>query len=280
MASIYHDTRFSYAPPKLEGEYYPYREPKPPYPDAPGWQCSVYFFWYEYLRRHEGYAECCRRGGQGECSALYEDFGDVHNTDFMSWWQTHHELFAEPRPAFLVFKHKLKAGQEINGSGFIEYVQIDLRFSETDIIRRVRDLVRIQKQRTAYQFERYLKTTGGDPALAGAVKARRRVLSQAKYRVTTKPILPTLYQHLRAWDARIENPDMSDADLFDIAGLELKLPYSLKEIEDLRSDGLPVHDLEASNRRAKSLAVQRHLRIARQYIDNVATGRFPLRSGR
>jgi hypothetical protein len=34
-------------------------------------------------------------------------------------------------------------------------------------------------------------------------------------------------------------------------------------------------DLEKANRRAKQLAVQRHLRIAKQYIDNVVLGEFP-----
>ena len=28
--------------------------PPPPFPEAEPWQCSVYYYWWEYLRRHEG----------------------------------------------------------------------------------------------------------------------------------------------------------------------------------------------------------------------------------
>ena len=280
MASIYYTARFSYAPPKFDGEYYPYREPKPPYTHAPSWQCSVYFYWYEYLRRHEGYAECCRSGGQGEWAELYEDFGDVHTADFVSWWSSHYSLFMEPNPAFLVHKQLLRKGQGINRNAYIDYMEIDLRFSETDIIRRVRHLLRVQKNRVADRYEKHLKEISGDTTKAEAIKKRRQVLSHARYKVATRPILPTLHQHLLAWDARKNNPDVSDGDLFDLAGIEMKLPYSLDEIADIKADGLPVRDLEEANQRAKALAVQRHLRIARQYIDNVVAGRFPMRSGR
>lgn len=280
MASVYHTAQFTYAPPKLERGYYPYREPKPPYVGAPDWQCSVFYYWYEYLRRHDGYAECCESGGLGEWAELYEDFGNVHRGDFFSWWHSHYSLFMEPNPAFLVHKKQLREGQAISRNPFVEYVQLDLRFSETDIIRRVRHLLRVQKERTAYRFEKQLEQTGGDTSKAKQIKKRRQVISHARYKVVTRPILPTLHQHLLAWDARKQNPDASDADLFDIAGLEMKLPYTLEEIADLKADGLSVCDLVDANRRAKALAVQRHLRIAKQYIDNVVLGEFPKRDRR
>ena len=61
----------------------------PPFPDAKPWQCSVYYYWWEYLRRHQGYKATCAAGGIGEFAQLYEDFGDVHSTDFWTWWRTH-----------------------------------------------------------------------------------------------------------------------------------------------------------------------------------------------
>ena len=33
--------------------------PPPPFPEAEPWQCSVYYYWWEYLRRHEGYKRTC-----------------------------------------------------------------------------------------------------------------------------------------------------------------------------------------------------------------------------
>ena len=51
-------------------------------------------------------------------------------------------------------------------------------------------------------------------------------------------------------------------------------------IAELRAEDLPTRDLERVIKRRKQLAVQRHLRIAEQYIANVAAGEFPKREGR
>ena len=64
---------------------------------------SVYYFWYEFLRRNEEYRECCQQGGIGDMYALYSDFGDVFESDFKTWWQENDRgarLFAEaPLPS-------------------------------------------------------------------------------------------------------------------------------------------------------------------------------------
>jgi hypothetical protein len=73
--------------------------PTAPYPGAPEWKCSVYYFWWEYLRRNEGYLDCCRRKGRGRLAKLYQFFGDVRDDDFPSWWVEHAHLFCEtPTP--------------------------------------------------------------------------------------------------------------------------------------------------------------------------------------
>jgi hypothetical protein len=64
------------------------------------WKHSAYYLWWEFLRRHDGYLETCLSGGQGAYSQLYADFGDVHGTDFKTWWTKDARglrLFAEPR---------------------------------------------------------------------------------------------------------------------------------------------------------------------------------------
>ena len=86
---------FIYAPPfkgrrsKTTGEFISRRLQRitPPFRDAEAWQCSVYYFWWEFLRRHEGYQDCCIRGGKGQCKKLYADFGNIHeHDDFWKWW--------------------------------------------------------------------------------------------------------------------------------------------------------------------------------------------------
>jgi hypothetical protein len=51
-------------------------------------------------------------------------------------------------------------------------------------------------------------------------------------------------------------------------------------VAELRAEDLPTRDLERVIKRRKQLAVQRHLRIAEQYIEHVALGEFPKREGR
>src|ERR1700676_4105430 len=63
------------------------------------WRKSVYYLWWEFLRRHEGYRKTCEQGGNGQYARLYADFGDIHASDFKGWWRTGDRgasLFAEP----------------------------------------------------------------------------------------------------------------------------------------------------------------------------------------
>jgi hypothetical protein len=90
---------FIYAPPLKGVRPSKRKPPNSPYKDAPAWKCSVYYYWWEYLRRHEGYRQCCEQGGKGEYAKLYSDFGNVHShDDFWQWWskEAHSELFCEP----------------------------------------------------------------------------------------------------------------------------------------------------------------------------------------
>ena len=62
---------------------------------------SVYYLWWEFLRRSEAYKKCCESGGKGKLMKIYQEFGDVFATDFKTWWQTNERgsnLFAEHLP--------------------------------------------------------------------------------------------------------------------------------------------------------------------------------------
>ena len=75
---------YVYAPPikgrrNKKGELLSKRvQPNAPFRAAEPWQCSVYYFWWEYLRRNIGYKRCCEQGGKGKYALLYSDFGNVH----------------------------------------------------------------------------------------------------------------------------------------------------------------------------------------------------------
>jgi len=67
-----------------------------PFAEAKSWQCSVYYFWWRFLREHQGYRDCCEKGGEGAYADLYRDFGDIRGNDFRSWWKNiGRHLFSE-----------------------------------------------------------------------------------------------------------------------------------------------------------------------------------------
>jgi len=274
--------KFRHPPPEF-GNVQPahMQDVRPPYSGAPGWQCSVYYFWYEYLRRHDGYRATCQANGVGDYAQQFTIFGNVHTLDFADWWGQYYVLFEERRPL-----RRLKQMPALDQQGYpIDpsklFLEIDLTAPFTELIKQFREEVWVQKRAAEDRIERGQKARA---QRRGQPIPRRPDLDETKstalYPVAARPMLFALYQHLAVWDAKQADPEADDADLFGRASVTAKLPYAEQEIASLKDEGLKVTDLEKANRRAKRLAVQRHLRIARQYIGNVVTGEFPKRNKR
>lgn len=255
---------FIYAPP-LKGVRPSKRaQPNPPYKGAPSWKCSVYYYWWEYLRRHDGYRQTCLNDGKGTFAALYADFGNVHaHDDFWRWWskEAHSELFCEPTA------RKIRV---LDKKSVVEHT-----LSEHTLIMEVPLEVR-----SAYLVSWFRKTLSDN---AAAAKAAKRI-SRARYPVTTKPVLTSLHQHLVVWDAYIANPMLKLHELYDLveheAGLYVSQVVDGDTVANLKKLDLPYNDLLRIIRNRKANTVKRHLRIAQQYIEHVAQGHFPYRTHR
>ena len=141
---------------------------------------------------------------------------------------------------------------------------------------------RSRKWQAAFQIDgQYIRISTGKSDLDEAKQAARiKTKSLAKYPVATKPVLRTLHEHLLAWDAKHQNPTAHDSELADIAGISVNAVVNGETIAELQAEYLPTRDLERVIKRRKQLAVQRHLRIAEQYIANVALEEFPKRKAR
>ena len=247
---------FVYAPPLLGVRKSRRKEPQPADPKSERWKWSVFYYWWEYLRRHEGYRQTCEAGGIGQFAKLYADFGDVHSCDFWSWWKTHSHLFAEPE-AREAKPFDPSDMQEDDQSEFI-YIRIP---RENPLKLTLKQVTRIVK-----------------PKLVK--RERNKIITQARYKVAAKPLLVSLDKHLKVWDARRDNPDATLEELADIAGIKVE--------ETVNHETLNTPFNRYSNdyirrvvKRRKELAVQRHLRIAEQYIQNVAEQeKFPYRTSR
>ena len=273
--------RFIYAPPRFdELNSNLLWEVKPPYSDAPAWQCSVYYYWYEYLRRHDGYEETCHKNGFGPCAEEFVTFGNVHDLNFAEWWGQHFWLFEEKRPV-----RRMKQVPALNSGGFpldrnTLYLEIDLTAPPSQLFQELR--AEIWFQRLAAQDRaqraaeiRAIKHKKATPEIT--IEVRK---STAHFPVETKPVLSTLHQHLLVWDAKKANANANDAEIADLAGIRINQIVDGETLAMRKMMKLSTLNIERVLHRRKQLAVQRHLRIAQQYIDNVVLGHFPLRNGR
>lgn len=263
---------FLHAPPfkgrrsKKTGEFISKRLARiqPPFDGAEAWQCSAYYFWWEFLRRHDGYRDCCERGGEGRYNKLYADFGDVHSyteNDFWAWWTTKvndeetrgEYLFAEPKARPLQVVDRVLNTQPSDTL----VVEIPLEVRTAYLVRSFRRLLDEHKN---------------------AVTAARRI-SRARYPVAATVRLVSLYQTLRVWDEWNEHGQTKKKyEIADLAGVYVNRVVNGETVETLKRLDLPYRDVQNEVRRRQVMAVNRYLTAAQDYIDNVAKGQFPLRN--
>ena len=274
--------KFRHPPPQFENVRPAHMQAvKPPYSDAPGWQCSVYYFWYEYLRRHDGYRETCQNKGAGDYAQQFTIFGNVHELNFADWWGQYFVLFEERRPL-----RRLKQMPALDQHRYpIDpsqlLLEIDLTAPFADLIKQFKEEIWLQKRAAENRIEHGQKARA---QRRGQPIPQRPDLDEMKstalYPVATRPMLFTLFQHLQVWDAHLTYTDASHADLADLASINVNEVVNGETVAALKRAELLYRDLERIIRRRKQLAVQRHLRIAHQYIENVVHGEFPKRSTR
>ncbi len=219
------------------------------------WQESVYYLWWEYLRRHEGYKQTCEKKGRGRYAALYKSFGDVHTIDFHSWWIKNGrgaQLFAEPAVPISVASLTQDDLEQVrrywdDSSMLIIAVPLNLpkRFIE-------------QKMKTIL-----------DAHHAGKRGIRRNKESRALFPITNQFSFHSLQRALAVYDLKGQKPDLK---LWEIAQ-QLKLTVTL-DAEEIASRGKQTPTaIEKKN--TMSVAVSRKLKQAETIIENVGKGLFP-----
>jgi hypothetical protein len=222
-------------------------------PDGVHWKDSVYYLWWEFLRRHEGYEKACRDGGKGEYAALYADFGDVHSVDFKSWWSEGDrgaKLFAEPPIPITVTAISPEEAAALPAdldSSTILLVAIPLRLPKRFIESRLGAILKAAHTRKRGQ--------------------RLHVESAAKYPITKQFALHSLKTILAVYDIRRSEPDLA---LWEIAQ-RLRIGTTLSESE-LKAKVVGPH---TAKKRDMTSTVSRMLKKAKAIIDGAGKGRFP-----
>lgn len=218
------------------------------------WQDSVYYLWWEFLRRHEGYRQTCERGGRGQCSELYEDFGDVHKVNFREWWTEGNRgarLFAEPASLGRVIElSPSDLGLLQNGwdPASQMVVAIPLAFPKRDIFKRVREIVK--KRHGRKRGERLLKG------------------SKALYPIAAQFSIHSLKTTLKVHDLALSRPNLKQWEIAQELGFTVTLKPN--ELGKRGVAGAP------EKKATMSVAVARKLAHARRIIAGVGSGKFPV----
>lgn len=241
---------FAAAPPEAEpNSVSRFRVPRGlPHKDAPAYQASIYYWWWEYLKRNECYQVTCSGWGSGPLNSLYRDFGNVFESDFLTWWRAHRGLFAER-------------------SGLVCDLPdaADVRTKILYEIDPARPLSVIQEEVKAIHVR----------AHAIMPKSTTQPKSTARYPVHANVASHALWRTLTVWDLKKEHATASAYELGLMAGLR----PNLMPTEGLRAKRTRrAYEVRDHNRRAEiSIANQtnRFLRVAAQYVHHVGQGVFP-----
>jgi hypothetical protein len=207
---------------------------------------SVYYYWWEFLRRNDAYKKCCLNNGRGKLNRLHDDFGNVFDTNFKTWWQTSNRgvnLFAEELlPEFGV----VADGSQFVPNKNIIHLQVPLQ---------------LPKRYLSNEFQKILKKYH-----RGRKGVRTNKVSTAKYPVTGHVDLPALEKCLLVHDYYLANPSKR---LWEIGNdCKVVLPSSL--IKDPKTD---------LNFYAKKMVLanttKRLLNRAKIIIEGTSSGEFP-----
>jgi hypothetical protein len=217
---------------------------------------SIYYLWWEFLRRHEGYKKTCENGGKGKHAGLYADFGDVHEGTFREWWTKDDRgahLFAEqplPNRVVALTSKEIDALPEDWDSGSLLIVGIPLHLPKRFIQQKLKEILARHHKRKRGQ--------------------RTFRESRAHYVIATQFRVHSLKKMLDLYDLRQEQPKMR---LWEI-GQRFNLGKALTEAERKGGRGRDNHGAVAK-KKVLEVAASKRLRNAKSIIEGAGRGVFP-----
>ena len=217
--------------------------------DAPDYQRNAYYWWFEYLKRNAGYEKYCRTGKPKKYAELYEHWGNIHEeNDFLDWWSRHKTIFMEPP------QRKIEVTDVVINDENTITLTIPLELDKTYLISRFKRTLTAHKN-----------------------KDRGRV-SFAKYPLHNKAVITALAKSLEVYDKRLQHPELSYWKFCDECSLYVNevVNTTRRLIQAKDQEAIQQYNENIIIRRKTSL-VERHLTIAKQYIENAGKGQFPKR---
>lgn len=249
---------------------------------------SVYYWWWQYLKRNQEYIQTCNDGGRGPCSALYSDFGDVRGDHFATWWRAKGKyLFAEPDKKYEFKRVTEPLPEAAYSDNSVMIVQVPLGESATAMFQRFKSLYALCNEayeRSDPNFSRALTEAekeevrnSGDwgpyvedllevmevhapPKFSRGVRAARS--SKASYPVIGQPNVNALQQTLLVYDYRAANPKKT---LWQVAVATIGA-WKNFDPRDINA---------AADKNQMNVEVSRYITKAKVMIHNAGLGRFP-----
>lgn len=202
---------FRHAPPILERQVdlsaYPAKRPQPPYKGAKGWHCSVYYFWWAFLKESADFRSGRHLGTDTMEGRVARDFREVGTMNFPNWWlAVGRHLFSGPKGEGI----RLEA-PPVDPAMVTNRVLLSVPFNG-DMDRTLSELRSV----LSAAFEEQRLNAGP---------------SRAKYPVLLTTPLHALYRRYQVWCALRDNPDLHLHEIGLIAGL---LPSGPLEDPDFR----------------------------------------------
>lgn len=208
---------------------------------------SVYYFWWEFLKRCSDYEQCCKSGGKGKLKTLYSDFGNVYESDFKTWWQTDSRgsyLFAEEVPPLF---EVISDPSAVSNNPQVIYLRVPLT---------------LPKRYLTSQFQKILNKHH-----SGKRGIRTNKISTANYPITGHVDTLALQKCLAVYDARKVEPKKPMWKI----GLECKV-VSTRDMAINQKTGEPT----SGDKLVFANTVNRLLRKAEKIIAGTALGKFPV----
>lgn len=226
--------------------------------DGIGEEGSPYYWWFQYLKRHDGYRKCCEKDGRGKYSKLYKDFGDVRTDDFEDWFFNHGSIFKEPE-----FPDPLAEVTHMSQLEGLDWNSVMVVISPIRLGTKMLSKREIKRQFSEIVDRRFKDQTPGRPAF----------VSLAKYRIASYTSLQTLKDKLAVLDLRLAEPDLTLSQI----GERLYKEGKLESVKEHVQKDTDVSRTAAVKRMVMANIISRHLRDARDYIDSSVTECFPVK---
>ena len=248
----------------------------------------AYKCWFEFLKRSESYKECWAQGGTGELASLYSDFGNIHASGLVweDWWASHEELFSGVEPLFVL--NEIQSVEEFNflweeDQDDLLALVINLNAPKETILNAVGEAVaRLQLELRREENKAILKNNPKAKVTERFGRPKTDPSFYHRYGLTPVPSsvdVQVLERVLEVYDWCTNTKDGQQLpknrdDWFEKAlDLGIMVEISPKSKEQYA----PPSPAEERQQRAEK--IKRYFRQAKEIIENVEKGIFPMHSG-